>query len=139
MYVLTYINFHYSDENFRNTIRYSLQGIALMPLVSIVLLDQPTTVIRRVLSSPIMVLIGRLSYSIYLFHLLARTPAEVAFGSPYRIESVVSGLFLTGVLAYIVFIFVDLPIANIRRRLRGKESLVPLVTAIDPGSRLSEV
>ena len=49
-----------------------------------------------------------------------------------RIESVVSGLFLTGVLAYILFVFVDVPIANIRRRLRGKESLVPLVTAINP-------
>ena len=79
-----------------------------------------------------MVLIGRLSYSIYLFHLLARTPAEVAFGSPYRIESVdQSGYLLTGVLAYIVFIFVDLPIANIRRRLRRKESQVALVTAVD--------
>ena len=117
--ILTFI---IQEDTFRNTIRYSLQGIALMPLVSIVLLDQPTTVIRRALAAPIMVLIGRLSYSIYLFHMMARTPAEAAFGSPYRIESVVSGLFLTGVLAYIVFKFVDLPIANIRRRLRGREA-----------------
>ena len=78
-----------------------------------------------------MVLTGRLSYSIYLFHLIARTPGEAVFGSPHKIGSIVSGLFLTGALAYVVFIFVDLPIANIRRRLRGKESLVPLATAIN--------
>jgi peptidoglycan/LPS O-acetylase OafA/YrhL/glycosyltransferase involved in cell wall biosynthesis len=119
------------EDTFRTTIRYSIQGIALMPLVSIVLLDQPTTVVRRVLAAPAMVLIGRLSYSIYLFHLLARTPAEAVFGSPYRIESIVSGLLLTGALAYIVFIFVDLPIANLRRRLRGKGSFVPLAMAVN--------
>jgi glycosyltransferase involved in cell wall biosynthesis len=119
------------DQTFRETIRYSLQGIALMPLFSVVLLDQPTSAARRALSAPTMVLIGRLSYSIYLFHLLARTPAEVAFGSPFRIESTLSGLFVTGVLAYTVFIFVELPIAKIRRRLRRKESLVPLAKAID--------
>jgi peptidoglycan/LPS O-acetylase OafA/YrhL/glycosyltransferase involved in cell wall biosynthesis len=120
-----------NDQTFRETIRYTLQGIALIPLFSVVLLDQPTSVARRVLSAPTMVLMGRLSYSIYLFHLLARTPAEVAFGSPFLIESTVAGLFVTGVLAYTVFIFVELPIANIRRRLRRKESLVPLVKAID--------
>ena len=128
--LLLIITFGIRDDGFRETIRYSLQGIALMPLFSMVLLDQPTTAIRRVLASPIMVLIGRLSYSIYLFHLLARTPAEVVFGSPYRIESVVSGLFFTGVLAYTVYIFVELPIANVRRRLRWKESPIPSVTVI---------
>jgi peptidoglycan/LPS O-acetylase OafA/YrhL len=122
--------FTIGDQTFRETIRYSLQGIALMPLFSAVLLDQPTTFARRALSTPVMVLIGRLSYSIYLFHLLARTPAEVAFGSPYQIQSVVSGLFVTGVLAYMVFIFVELPIANIRRRLRRRETLVHSVPAI---------
>ena len=127
---LLIITFVVRDDNFRETIRYSLQGIALMPLFSVVLLDQPTTAIRRVLASPVMVLIGRLSYSIYLFHLLARTPAEVIFGSPYRIESIASGLLVTGVLAYTVYIFVELPISSIRHRLRGKESLVPSVTAI---------
>jgi len=79
-----------------------------------------------------MVLIGRLSYSIYLFHLPARTPFEAIFGSPFRIESTIGGLFVTGVLAYVVFNFVELPIARIRRQLRGKESIVPSVTAADP-------
>ena len=70
-----------------------------MPLFSAVLLDAADDFARKCLSAPMMVLIGRLSYSIYLFHLLARTPAEVAFGSPYRLESAVIGLFITGTLS----------------------------------------
>gem|GEM_PF-477134 len=111
-----------NDHTFRETIRYSLQGIALMPLFSAVLLDHPTTFARKVLSAPIMVFIGRLSYSIYLFHLLARTPAEVVFGTPYGIKPAVSGLVATGILAYTVYIFVESPIAKLRHHLRRNES-----------------
>ena len=117
-------------EGFRETVRYSLQGIALMPVFTAILVDRPDTVARRILSSPPMVLVGRLSYSIYLFHLMARTPAEVIFGSPYRIESTISGLILTGALSYVVFIFVELPIARIRHALRGKERIVASRRAI---------
>ena len=42
-----------------------------MPLFTAVLLDRPDTLSRRVLSAAPIVLVGRLSYSIYLFHLLA--------------------------------------------------------------------
>jgi peptidoglycan/LPS O-acetylase OafA/YrhL/glycosyltransferase involved in cell wall biosynthesis len=124
--------FTIKDQIFRDTIRYSLQGVALIPLFSIILIDRRTSFVRIILSSPIMVFIGKLSYSIYLFHLLALTPGEVAFGSPFRIQSVVAGLFLTVILAYAVFIFVELPIANIRHRLRQKKSLVHFVKTIEP-------
>ena len=80
------------DDDFRETFRYSIQGIALMPLFAAVLSDHPRTLVRRVLASGPMVLIGRLSYSIYLFHLMARTPGEVYFGSPAQIGSIISGL-----------------------------------------------
>jgi peptidoglycan/LPS O-acetylase OafA/YrhL len=108
------------DENFRQTSRYTVQGIALMPLFTAVLCVDPKALVRRVLSSPPMVLIGRLSYSIYLFHLLMRTPGEIYFGSPYRAGAVISGLLLTGAIAYFLFIFVERPIARLRRRLRAK-------------------
>ena len=101
-----------------------------MPLFSVILLDNPMTAARRVLGSPIMVLVGRLSYSIYLFHLMARTSVDAFLGSSHWVEVTVGGLLITGILAYSVFKFVELPIANIRRRLRLKESPVPSVTAI---------
>jgi peptidoglycan/LPS O-acetylase OafA/YrhL len=91
-----------------------------MPLFTAVLSDDPKTLVRRTLSSAPMVLIGRLSYSIYLLHLFCRTPGEIYFGSPYQIGSVISGLVFTGAAAYIIFIFVERPIAGLRRRVRGR-------------------
>jgi peptidoglycan/LPS O-acetylase OafA/YrhL len=114
------LTFLIRDEDFRQTFRYTIQGIALMPFFTAVLTEDPTALFRRALSSFPMVLVGRLSYSIYLFHLPARTPAEVYFGSPYRWESVIIGLFLTGAAAYAVYVFVERPIAVIRRRFRAK-------------------
>jgi peptidoglycan/LPS O-acetylase OafA/YrhL len=120
--ILLFATFIVRDDDFRETFRYTIQGIALMPLFTAVLSDDPKTLVRRSLSSPPMVLIGKLSYSIYLLHLLARTPGEVYFGSPYHIGSTISGLLLTGVAAYIIFIFVERPIAGLRRRFRAKAS-----------------
>jgi peptidoglycan/LPS O-acetylase OafA/YrhL len=108
------------DDDFRETFRYTIQGLALMPFFTAVLSDDPKTLLRRTLSCPPMVLIGRLSYSIYLLHLLARTPGEVFFGSSYQIGSIISGLLLTGAAAYIIFILVERPIAGLRRRFRAK-------------------
>jgi peptidoglycan/LPS O-acetylase OafA/YrhL len=123
------------DRNFQETFRYTIQGVALMPLFTAVLCDDPKTLARRALSSPLMVLIGRLSYSIYLFHLLARTPGEVYFGSPYRVGAAISGLLLTSVAAYTLFICVERPIAGMRRRFRARgastrsATLAPLTEA----------
>jgi peptidoglycan/LPS O-acetylase OafA/YrhL len=131
------------DEGFRQTFRYSIQGIALMPFFTAVLTEDPKGLFRRALASPPMVLIGRLSYSIYLFHLPARTPAEVYFGSPYRVESVMFGLLFTLAAAYAVYVFVERPIAVIRRRFRAKGGaahsaapVAPLTAA--PGAILRE-
>jgi peptidoglycan/LPS O-acetylase OafA/YrhL len=108
------------DDDFRETVRYTIQGLALMPVFTAVLTDDPKTLARRVLSSPPMVLLGRLSYSIYLFHLFARTPGEAYFGSPYHIGSMISGLVLTGAISYLLLVFVERPIAGLRHRFRGK-------------------
>jgi peptidoglycan/LPS O-acetylase OafA/YrhL len=109
------------NDGFRETVRYSLQGIALMPLFTAILTDRPDTLVRRILASPAMVLVGRLSYSIYLFHLISRTPAEVIFGSPYRIESVVSGLLITMSASYLMLVFVERPLGRLRHRLRREQ------------------
>jgi peptidoglycan/LPS O-acetylase OafA/YrhL len=75
-----------------------------------------------------MVLIGQLSYSIYLLHLLALTPGEVYFRSHF--QTVISGLLLTGVVAYILFIFVERPIAGLRRHFKAKQHPSPLTTVV---------
>jgi peptidoglycan/LPS O-acetylase OafA/YrhL len=126
------MTFMIRDENFRQTLRYTIQGVALMPLFTALLTADPKTLVRRVLSSPPMVLIGRLSYSIYLFHLLARTPGEVYFGSPSGAGPVISGLVLTLGAAYALFIFVERPIARLRRRFRTEEGCARVATSKEP-------
>jgi peptidoglycan/LPS O-acetylase OafA/YrhL len=119
------------NQGFRETVRYSLQGLALMPLFTAVLLDRPNTLSRKVLSAAPIVLIGRLSYSIYLFHLPALTPAEFVFGSTYRIGSI-AGLIITGTVAYTLLIFVEGPLGKLRHRLRGNESRIGPVASVKP-------
>ncbi len=93
-----------------------------MPLFAAVLLDPPDTLFRKLLSAAPIVLIGRMSYSIYLFHLLALNPGEFVFGSPWHIGSVLSGLIITAIVAYTLLIYVERPLGKLRHRLRGKES-----------------
>jgi peptidoglycan/LPS O-acetylase OafA/YrhL len=108
------------NDDFRETVRYTIQGLALMPVFTAILTDDPKTLARRILSRPPMVLLGRLSYSIYLFHLFARTPGEVYLGSPYHIGSKISGLVLTAAISYLLLVFVERPIAGLRHRFRSK-------------------
>jgi peptidoglycan/LPS O-acetylase OafA/YrhL len=103
---------------FRETIRYSVQGIALMPVFAMIV-AAPASAASRALASKPMVLIGRLSYSIYLFHLLARTPGEVLFGSPFQPGPRLIGLILTFAIAYLLFIGVERPMARLRHRFRA--------------------
>jgi peptidoglycan/LPS O-acetylase OafA/YrhL len=112
------------DDDFRETFRYAVQGIALMPVFTAILSDDPKVLVRRMLRSAPLVLIGRLSYSIYLVHLLARTPGEVYFGSPYHPGAVISGLLITVALAGVLFVFIERPLARVRHRFRGEASKV---------------
>jgi peptidoglycan/LPS O-acetylase OafA/YrhL len=66
---LLLITFVYRDPTFRETFRYSLQGIALFPLFYAAVFVPRFLFARRVLESPAMIWIGRLSYSLYLYHL----------------------------------------------------------------------
>jgi peptidoglycan/LPS O-acetylase OafA/YrhL len=122
--------FIFRDENFRETYRYSIQGLALMPLFTAILTDPQASLPRRILASPPIVLLGRLSYSIYLFHLLARTPGEVYFGSAYHPGTVISGVILTLLISYLLLIVVDKPIARLRHRYRtAGVAISPAITS----------
>jgi len=118
--LVLFASFIIRDDDFRETIRYSLHGLVLMPLFTLVLVGDPKSLLRRALSNAPMVLIGRLSYSIYLFHLMARTPAEAYFGTPFGIGPTLFGLALTGALAYTIFILVERPLARLRHRFRSE-------------------
>jgi peptidoglycan/LPS O-acetylase OafA/YrhL len=60
----------YRDEQFRQVLRYSLQGVSLYFIFGATIYAQPAEALRRALSSKPLVYIGKLSYSLYLYHWL---------------------------------------------------------------------
>jgi len=68
------------DEGFRESIRYSLQGMALLPLFYANRARPERQPLRAMLASRPAVLIGKLSYSLYLYHWLALVVADWVAG-----------------------------------------------------------
>ncbi len=69
--VFLLFTFLYRDPVFRETFRYSMQGVALLPLFYATLFEPKFSLVRAVLELPVMNWIGRLSYSLYLYHTAA--------------------------------------------------------------------
>lgn len=110
------LTFAIRNDTFRETLRYSLQGLALLPIFYGLILSGPNAV-REALESPIMVWIGKLSYSLYLWH------EAVA----HFVGGVVSGwvhypiaLALTFVAAALSYYVVETPFRRLRGHFRSR-------------------
>jgi peptidoglycan/LPS O-acetylase OafA/YrhL len=69
------------NEMFRQSLRYTVQGLALLPVVGGVLFAPALHCVRALLSGSFMRLLGRLSYSLYLWHwVLAACLLQITFG-----------------------------------------------------------
>lgn len=107
----------YRSEAFRETLRYTLQGIALLSLFQASLYGAAFAPLRQWLSSAPAVLIGRLSYSIYLYHWLALAIAygvagEDALSLPWQ----ATYYALTGLFSWASYRFVETPCLALRKR-----------------------
>lgn len=103
------------DARFRETLRYSIQGIALMPLFlySIKYYDRPAF---SVLNSAVVNRIGIYSYSIYLSH-------EIIFDNicgqlQSRLLAGVVTIALSVAFAYVIDIYIDRYFRELRSSLR---------------------
>ena len=97
----------------RQVLRTSLQGASLLLLVP-ALLHRPGRV-RDALCRPTMLLVGRLSYSLYLWHWGAFMAADDLAG-PRRAMWLAAGLPLAALLAAASYRFVEQPMLALRRR-----------------------
>jgi peptidoglycan/LPS O-acetylase OafA/YrhL len=104
------------DEQFRETFRYSLQGIALMPIFCRLFWDARSAgVVRTALESPGAVFIGNISYSLYLYHFLALSMAELLLprSAEMKAAAIVCG-FAAAIASYYL---VENPVRRIGSRL----------------------
>jgi len=103
------------DDNFRNTFRYSLQGIALMPIFFFAI-QKHNHLFFRPLGSKLLVKIGQLSYSIYLVHhiLIYLINKYIVGVSNLAVFFII--FFLSTIYAYILDRHIESPI----RKLKSK-------------------
>ena len=69
------------DAYFRQVFRYSLQGMSIFLMVAPLLFSDKLDVVRKLLSNGLLVYVGKLSYSMYLYHWLALILVFLHFGT----------------------------------------------------------
>jgi peptidoglycan/LPS O-acetylase OafA/YrhL len=123
----------FRDPRFRETFRYSLQGLALYPLF-VCAVRNPRLGPFRLLNHPLLRRIGELSYALYLLHHV------VIFGvqrwlpvHPLLQAALALGLSL--LLASAVWRWIEQPCARLRKRLTHRASPAPAPLAAAVGGR----
>lgn len=106
------------DEVFRQTWRYSLQGLALVPLMVAATVSGTQPWVTAVLESAPMRWIGRLSYSLYLWHILAFDIGLrlIPGGGARFVAAMLLGWALTFALSMACYRYVEQPFFALRKR-----------------------
>lgn len=114
---LLLVSFLYRAPEFRETFRYTLQGIALFPLFILAVRNAEFWLFRWLEWWP-MKWIGLLSYSLYLSHMIGLDLAANLLGGPGLAASLV-GLSLALVYSLGMYHAVEKPFARLRKRLHA--------------------
>ncbi len=104
----------YRDAGFRETLRYSIQGIGLIPIF-IAAIRFPNWGAFRALNWGWVRFVGALSYSLYLVHFTVIQAITHYFSSAHKILLGAASLVITFLLAYLIYRFVEIPFSRLRR------------------------
>lgn len=117
----------YRDEYFRSVIRYSLQGVSLYLIFNELIFSEKLKFIRLILSNNAIVYIGKLSYSMYLYHWFAVVILMVYVG-----VAEISPLWQAGYwsitlgMSLLSYYFVELP--TLKMRIKYGSSVQAIAT-----------
>jgi len=115
---LLLVTFTYRAPWFRETIRYTLQGLALTP-VFVAAIRYPGWLPFRLLNAPALAFIGTLSYTLYLTHQIAMMALHEQWPGLGTAASAALALGAAFAVSYAVHRFVEKPCARLRKRLAG--------------------
>lgn len=122
------ISLIWRDEVFRSTLRYTLQGVALMPIFYFAL-RQADDPLFRPLNWRWVRRIGVYSYTLYLVHyVMLYLVGQMPFGDN-PVVLLVGTLVLSIAYADLVFRLVEKPIKDIRNRMASQARSTPVTTA----------
>ena len=114
-FVLLLCSFFIRAEGFRNTLRYSIQGIALYPFF-IAAIRFPDWLIFKPLNWGWMRFVGVLSYSLYLIHFSVIKLLHLKMPGLGMLGTAVLSLAISLVLSYAVYRLAEVPAARIKKR-----------------------
>jgi peptidoglycan/LPS O-acetylase OafA/YrhL len=114
------------SEEFRETLRYSLQGVAFFILFCHLFFSTEHSSLRMLLQHPWLVFIGKISYSLYLYHEFGLI-LGTSFGSG-RWSTMAIALLVTIPTTLMSYNFVELPIrrwgSNLAHQIAVRRSLL---------------
>jgi peptidoglycan/LPS O-acetylase OafA/YrhL len=113
---LLMFTFVYRAPWFRETIRYTVQGIALTPLF-VSAIRFPTWLPFRVLNARPVAYVGVLSYTLYLVHQVALLLVLYQLPALDPVRRAILALLLSFIVALTIHRLVEKPCARIRKRL----------------------
>jgi peptidoglycan/LPS O-acetylase OafA/YrhL len=121
------ITFVYRAPWFRETIRYTLQGIGLTPLF-VSAMRFPKWWPFRFLNARPVAFVGVLSYTLYLVHQVALYLVAFQLPALDPVRRSILAVLVSFIVALAIHRFVEKPCARIRKRLAGAP--VPRLSAI---------
>jgi peptidoglycan/LPS O-acetylase OafA/YrhL len=105
------------DETFRQVYRFSLQGICLFFVISALLFSTHFNGLVKLLSTRWLVYIGKISYSLYLYHWLVIVGLGVAMGNHgFSWQWHVAYWVLTFAMSALSYHYIELPTVAMRRK-----------------------
>ena len=109
------LTFLFRNPIFRETVRYTLQGLAIAPLLYYVV-HYPETYIGRLLNNRVLSYIGVLSYSLYLLHAAVLLQMQrIVHG---ELTVAILTLPVTIALGFLARALIEKPMEKLRARLR---------------------
>ena len=105
----------YRSDAFRDTLRYSIQGIALYPIF-ITAIRFPDWGVFKALNWGWMRFMGTLSYSLYLVHYLVIKAVALILPELGLLGSGILSLLISVALAYAIYRLIEIPAAKLKQK-----------------------
>jgi peptidoglycan/LPS O-acetylase OafA/YrhL len=130
---LMLVSLLFRDGRFRETFRYSLQGLALVPLF-VCAVRNPRLRGFRLLNHPLLRRIGELSYSLYLLHHVVISGVQRWVPLPRVVQGAMA-LGLSFALSMAIWRWIEQPCARLRKRLTPRAAQPAPGLAVAVGGR----